>query len=400
MANRWKIVVFSFCMIFLIAGCGTGNQNKPTPTPIPQIVTTEKIVFTVERGPLISQREVIGEIVPANQDELFFRASGYIARVLIKNGDYIKKGDVLAELQMDDLLDQLQQARIDLEVSQDNLNNEKLQRAYDIQKAESDVVICQKQVDIAQLNLEAAYGLQKEEAQINVDISQEKLKTAQAYLDLIKGEVNSDIEKVVKRNQVAVERLERMVSERQLIAPYDGIVLYTGLIPGTQAEAYSTAALVGNPTNLVIRVTYDYDLVNTVDTSTVVNLFLTKTKDQSYPVQFIQDFLPISNKKEGINVQGDNNISLNYLFFSMPKDLPLDRMPVGSQVYLQIVIGNKPDALILPPPAIRGNDEFKYVIVLEGDYHRRVEVVHIGLKTTDKWEIVANLKEGDQVLGP
>jgi hypothetical protein len=64
------------------------------------------------------------------------------------------------------------------------------------------------------------------------------------------------------------------------------------------------------------------------------------------------------------------------------------------------VIGNKPDALLLPPPAIRGNDEFKYVIVLESDYHRRVEVVQIGLKTTDKWEIIANLKEGDKVLGP
>ena len=399
MANRWNIVVFSIFWAFLIASCGTGNQNQPTPTPIPQIVTTDKIIFTVERGPLISQREVIGEIVPANQDELFFRASGYIARVLVKNGDYFKKGDILAELQMDDLLDQLQQARIDLEVSQDNLDNEKLQRAYDIQKAESDVIICQKLLDIAKHNLDVAGYAQKEEAQLNVDISQEKLKTAQAYLDLIKGEVNSDLEKVVERNQVAVDRLERMVSDRQLTAPYDGIVLYTGLIPGTKAEAYSTAALVGDPTELVIRATYDYDLVNTVDASTVVYLYLNKAKTQSYPVQFIPDFLPISNKKEGITVQGDN-ISINYLFFTTPKDLPRDQVRVGSQAYLQIVFGNKQDALLLPPPAIRGNDEFKYVIVLEGDYHRRVEVVQIGLKTSNKWEIIANLKEGDQVLGP
>jgi macrolide-specific efflux system membrane fusion protein len=399
MANRWNIVVFSIFWAFLIASCGTGNQNQPTPTPIPQIVTTDKIIFTVERGPLISQREVNGEIVPANQDELFFRASGYIARVLVKNGDYFKKGDILAELQMDDLLDQLQQARIDLEVSQDNFDNEKLQRAYDIQKAESDVIIYQKLLDIAKHNLDVAGYAQKEEAQLNVDISQEKLKTAQAYLDLIKGEVNSDLEKVVERSQVAVDRLERMVSDRQLTAPYDGIVLYTGLITGTKAEAYSTAVQVGDPTELVIRATYDYDLVNTVDASTVVYLYLNKAKTQSYQVQFIPDFLPISNKKEGITVQGDN-ISLNYLFFTTPKDLPRDQVRVGSQVYLQIVFGNKQDALLLPPPAIRGNDEFKYVIVLEGDYHRRVEVVQIGLKTSDKWEIIANLKEGDQVLGP
>lgn len=399
MVKKLNIELFSICMAFLITGCGTGNQNKPTPTPIPQIVNTEKIVYTVERGPLISQKDVIGEVVPASQDELFFRASGYIARVLVKNGDFFKKGDILAELQMDDLIDQLQQARIDQDVSQDNLTNEKLQRAFDIQKAQSDVIICQKQVDMAKHNLDVANWSQKEEAQLNLDISQEKLKTAQAYLDLIQGEVNSDIDKVVLRNQVAVDRLERMVSERQLIAPYDGIVLYTGLIPGKQVEAYTTVALVGDPTDLVIRVAYDYELVNSIDTNTVVYLSLTKAKEQQDQVQFIPDFLPISNKTEGISIQGDNS-SKNYMFFSVPKNMPSDQIPVGTQVYLQIVIGNKPDALFLPPPAIRGNDEFKYVIVLEGDYHRRVEVVQIGLKTNDKWEVIANLKEGDQVLGP
>jgi hypothetical protein len=64
------------------------------------------------------------------------------------------------------------------------------------------------------------------------------------------------------------------------------------------------------------------------------------------------------------------------------------------------VLGDKKDALLLPPPAIRGNQEFNYVIVLEDDYHRRVEVVQIGVKTSDKWEIVGNLEEGDLVLGP
>jgi multidrug efflux pump subunit AcrA (membrane-fusion protein) len=399
MHRPWHTFLLTGLLVYFMVGCETGNRNKPTPTPIPQIVSTNEIVFTVERGTLISEKEVIGEIVPEKQDELFFHASGYIARVLVKNGDLFKKGDILAELQIDDLLDQLQQARIDLEVSQDNLNNEKLQRAYDIQKAESDVVICQKQVDLANHNLEVATYVQKAEAQLNLDISEEKLKTAQAYLALIQGEVNLDLEKQVERNQVSVDRLERMVSERQLIAPYDGLVIYTNLTPGTQENAYTTAALVGDPTNLVIRVPYDYELANEIDPSTVINLYLTKSKNQSYPVKYIPDFLPYNNTEEGLNAQG-NNISNNYLFFSLPGDLPPDQIHVGSQAYLDVVIGNKPDALYLPPPAIRGNDEFKYVIVLEGDYHRRVEVVQIGLKTTDKWEIIANLKEGDQVLGP
>jgi hypothetical protein len=37
---------------------------------------------------------------------------------------------------------------------------------------------------------------------------------------------------------------------------------------------------------------------------------------------------------------------------------------------------------------------------MEGDRRRRVEINEIGLKTTERWEVIADLQEGDQVLGP
>jgi hypothetical protein len=73
---------------------------------------------------------------------------------------------------------------------------------------------------------------------------------------------------------------------------------------------------------------------------------------------------------------------------------------VGTEVRLNLILGSKQDALLLSPAALRGNDAFSYVIVLEDDYHRRVEVVSIGIKTADKWEVIGNLKAGDQILGP
>lgn len=387
------------CVVVSVAGCAFEGRNAPTPTPLPQVVNREKIIFEVERGPIIAQKEVTAEVVPAQQDELFFRSSGYITRVLFKNGDVIEEGEVLAELELDDLLDQLQQARIDLEVSEDQYATEQLQKAYEIQQAESEVIIWQKQVELARSQWERSGGTQKEAAQLNLDIAQERLKTAQAWLALVEGKVNSEMEQVVQRNQLSVERLERLVAERQLIAPYDGVILNMFLTPGKQVEAYAPVALVGDPTNLVIRTAYDYELYNTLDTSTVVHLYLTKAKDAPYPVQYIPGFLPITNQQGGSSISGDNT-SIKYLFFSLPEELPRDQLPTGSRGYLQVIMGSKDDALLVSPAAIRGNDTFKYVIVLEGDYHRRVEVVSIGVKSSDKWEVMANLKEGDQILGP
>jgi hypothetical protein len=117
-------------------------------------------------------------------------------------------------------------------------------------------------------------------------------------------------------------------------------------------------------------------------------------------VSFIAGFLPISNNEGGITRTSGDGAVVNFLYFSVPEDMPREVVPVGSAVRLNVILGSKADALLVSPAAIRGNDYFSYVIVLEDDYHRRVEVVDIGVKTFDQWEVIANLEEGDQLLGP
>ena len=68
----------------------------------------------------------------------------------------------------------------------------------------------------------------------------------------------------------------------------------------------------------------------------------------------------------------------------MPGTTARDVGQVGQAVRLNVILGTKQDALLLSPAAIRGNDSFRYVIVLEDAYHRRVEVVTIGVKTVEK----------------
>ena len=398
------LAIFCLAAFLLVtfAGCASGYQGGATPTPIPQIVSTQQVTFTVERGPIDAQRAISGEVITTEQDKLFFRATGPVDQVNVKTGDTFKKGDVLAELQNNDLLVQLQQAQIDLKVSQDNLATDKLQKAYDLQNAESDVVIAQKDVDLATIAVEGSYGAQQQTAQINLEIAQEKLKTAQAWLDLVKGRVKSNLEQVVEKNQLTVDRLQKQISDRQLVAPYDGVVLFMRINPGISANAYDdTVALIGNPDRLVIQVPWDNQLATTLTPESKVSLYINKDKSKPYPVQFIPEFLPISTSTGGITTGSGGAITMNFLYFTVPQDLTAEQLPVGNRVDLNIVLGSKQDALLLPPPAIRGNDAFKYVIVLEDNYHRRVEVVSLGIQSTTQWEVISdNLMEGDVVLGP
>ena len=400
MFKQWLSSLFLAGLLASLAGCGAGAQSSATPTPLPQVVSSKQIVFTVERGPIISQRDITGEIVPAHQDRLYFGTSGFINRVLVDRGDRVKKGDLLAELKLDDLLDQLQQAQIDLKVSQQILALDQVQKAYDLQQAESEAVIAQKQAALAQINLDSAVGTQRVVAQLNLDIAQEHSKTAEARLALVKARADAPADQDVQHNQSTVDSLNRLVAERQLFAPYDGIVLVNRLIPGLQATAFATAMVVGDLGDIVVQVGFDDDLAHKLDASTPAYLYPTKEPEPKYPVKFISNFLPITNEQNGLTETPSGDLLVNYLYFSVPADTPRDAVQVGSAVRLNLILGSKQDALLLSPAALRGSDAFSYVIVLEDDLHRRVEVVSIGVKTVDKWEVIANLQPGDQILGP
>lgn len=390
--NFCWICLMSFWVIFL-SGCSGSGEGGPTPTPLPPVVSYEKAIFTVKRGPVVAVKDLVGLVVPSKQDDMFFRASGYVTRLAVKQGDPVKKGDVLAELQVDDLVNQLQQARIDLEVAQANLAKEKSQNAYDLARAQADVVIAYKRVELAQLEYGTAADLNLEIAQQNLIVAQEALKLAQA-------DVSSYMEQAVKRSELAVQRLEGLVNERQILAPYDGVILRVSVRSGQQIDAYKLAISLGDPSQLVVRAQYDSDLAAKMTEDSEVGMYLSveKTGDP-FKLKYMPYFMPASaGSGDG---QADNATNTtDYLYFTLPADAPMDQLTVGRTVTLSAVLGRKEDALLLPPAAIRAYKDLNFVIVQDGQTRRRVEINQIGLKGTDLWEVVAELNEGDQVVGP
>ena len=392
--------LFTSLLAILLTSCGATNTGGPTPTPLPPMVSYEKAVYTVERGPIVSEKKIYGEIVPSKQDDLYFKATGYIDRVTVKQGGTMKQGDLLAEMQVTDLLDQLEQANIDLEVAQVTLEKETTQRQYNLQRAQIDVTIWQKNVDLAKLNLDKTYTKEdRERAQINLDITEQNLALSMLNLTQAQAQVSTYEQQAVDRNQITVKRLEALIDERRVYAPYDGIVLRTSIRPGIQINAFDTVFKVGDPTELVVRTTLDYELNQTMTKNTEIRMYLPNddTAGPGTPVTFLPSFMPLSSQEKTTQ---NTSLGQDFFYFSLPKELDRTQVKVGVSVSLIVVVGRKEDALLLAPAAIRNYRGQNFVIVLNGDRRVRVEIYEIGLKTTDKWEIKGDLNEGDKVQGP
>ena len=88
-----KILLLSFVsiLIFTLSACSAESRGNPTPTPVPQVEEYERSVYTTEVGPITEEQNLIGNIVPAKQDELFFRTSGFVTRMTVKNSTGLRR---------------------------------------------------------------------------------------------------------------------------------------------------------------------------------------------------------------------------------------------------------------------------------------------------------------------
>jgi hypothetical protein len=71
---------------------------------------------------------------------------------------------------------------------------------------------------------------------------------------------------------------------------------------------------------------------------------------------------------------------------------------LNDRVNIIIVVERHPDALWLPPAAIREFNGRHFVVIQEGDFQRRVDVT-LGLAGQQQVEIVAGVNEGDLIVG-
>jgi multidrug efflux pump subunit AcrA (membrane-fusion protein) len=194
---------------------------------------------------------------------------------------------------------------------------------------------------------------------------------------------------------LAIQRLEALLAERQITALYDGVVLRVMVQSGRQATAFAPALEIGDPAELVIRIQPDAKLRDVIDRDTKVQMSFSSQSKESYPINYLPSFVPFST----LASTQQQVFTQDYMYFSTPASVPKSQLRVGTSVSLNVIIGQRDRVLLLAPAAIRTYRGLNFVIVEEGDRRRRVEIYKIGLQTNERWEVEADLKEGDRVVG-
>jgi len=151
-----------------LVGCSGGAaapSEAATPTPIATPIVPTKPTYEVQRGEVVKSVQFTGRVAPVVEQALFFRTAGYVANVLVKRNDLVKKGDLIAELEVTDLKNHLAESQAALDSAESN-NEQRVAEA-------------QAQLTTAQLNLSK---LKVQDPSLDTTMAEVALERAQTGL--------------------------------------------------------------------------------------------------------------------------------------------------------------------------------------------------------------------------
>jgi len=179
--KRWVImgVIILSLVLVSVTACSGGDQDSITQREV-----------EVERGDLAVSVSGSGNIETADEVRLTFGTSGRVEDLYVEKGDSVKKGDVLARLDTDDLELAVARAQVALtqaevmvtqaEVSQQTAEYN-LENVTDNKNARELVLLnAQISLDTAEYNLEQTLDLY---TWTDIKVAQADLDTAEEYLD-------------------------------------------------------------------------------------------------------------------------------------------------------------------------------------------------------------------------
>ncbi len=354
---------------------------------------------TVERGPIRSLVSTNGRIEPIQNFEAHAPISTTVKRVLVKEGDHVRKGQLL--LQLDDADIRAQAARAEAQVraaqaDQSALKNSGTQE--EILTLNAQLVKAHSTLDAAQRNLDALRRLQQQGAASagEVQQAQDNLQRAQADVNLAEQKKKDrysspEVARVQAQGteaQAAYAAAEDALGKSSVRAPFDGIVYSVPVKQGAFVQAGELLLQEADLTHVLVRAFVDEPDIGRLQ--------------PGQKVEVTWDALPgrtwngtVSTIPSTVKLHGSRNVGETTCIIENHDFRLLPNVNVG----VTIVAAEQDNVLTLQRDALHTDDSKPYVFQIV-DGHLKHQPVEISLQNLTRVEITAGLTEGATVALP
>ena len=379
-------------LVLLIAGgliAATRSGTKIDPSKLQK----------VEKGDLAKSVVATGKVTPITKVEVKSKASGIVKKLLVDAGDKVRKGQLLAQLDKEEIEAQVEQSRAGAQAAEASLTS--AEADYERAKVDAegpDVPLLKRAYD-------RAIGMAKEgvvstsaleDAEKNYELALNKQNVSKAQATVLKAKI-AQSQGQLAQDRANLKQLEEQLSYTDIESPIDGVVLSRDVEMG---DAVSSILVLGSSATLVMTLgdTSSVYVKGKVDESDIGKVYL--GQPARIKVESFKDktFSGVVTKISPMVVEKDNvttfevRVSINN---------PGGELKAEMTANAEIILEEHKSVLQIPEGAIIYDKDKKASVEVPDssakDGKKKI-AVNIGISNGAKTELLSGLKEGDQVV--
>jgi len=392
--RRLRWIVLTGIVIALFAGGVVVVRSMGGNTAI----DPEKLA-KVERSDLAKSVVATGKIEPLTKVEVKSKASGLVKSVHVDYGMKVRQGQVLAELDKEQLNAQLREQKAALQSAQAALASAQasVERGK-VDAANPDLPFLKSNLDRSQQLFDRGVisRTDLENAEKAYQIALNKQLSAERGVTVTRADVERARAEVA-REQAAVDRAEEDLRNSTITSPIDGVVLSRDVEPG---DAVSSILVLGSQATLVCTLgdTSQLYVKGKVDEADIGKVYEGQPSRITVESHKDKSFSGVVDKISPLGAEKDNVTTFEVrVTITENSDVLRANMTANAEIILE----EKKNLLIIPESAVIYDKERNTTVEIPdplAEGGRRKIPVKLGLSNGVKTEVVEGLEEGQQIV--
>ena len=377
--NFYKILIMLTMMIMMVS-CGKKDNES------------EYEVTTVQSGDISLSVSKTGQVVSDNVMSVYTTASQRVSKVFFKEGDNVKKGDVVVTFYPVDKNETLRRIQMkNLEIQKYERNLADAQSTLRRKKESQSLSIQQKSRDLH--NAEELYKVGGE-TRVNVDDARKALRNSRLDLDNVDSEQRANIEDArtslkTAKLELATLKEDLALIKNEITSPVDGVITEMTADENYKVNTETTLFKVSDSQNMRVEVSLSDTEVKNVEVG--------------QRVEITSDVLPDGEKLEGY---------VSQISGVAKKNSSLDESDTVVKIKMNEAKGLKPGVTIkatifykesknvtkLPYSSVINENGKYYVFVVGKGNKVSKREVKVGLNDDSYYEITSGASLGEKVI--
>ncbi|MGA9307979.1 MAG: efflux RND transporter periplasmic adaptor subunit, partial [Candidatus Sulfotelmatobacter sp.] len=351
---------------------------------------------TVERGPIRSLISTNGKVEPIRNFEAHSPAATTVKHLFVKEGDHVRQGQLLLQLDDASLRSQAAQAQAQIKAAQaDQADVDTGGTREEMLTLDAQLIKARSARDAAQRNLDALRRLQQQGAASAGEVKQaeDTLRQAQADATLLEQKKKdrysrpevAKVQALGAEAQAAYDAAEDALRKSSVRAPFDGIVYALPVKQGAYVQTGDLLLQEGDLSHMLVRAFVDEPDIGRLAAGEKIEVTWDALPGRIWTG--VVSTVPSTVKLRGARNVGEVTCTLDN------HDL---RLLPNVNVGVTVITAEHSGVLTLLREAVRMDDTKPYVYqVVNGELKRRE--VEVSLQNLTQVEITAGLPENSVV---